>query len=155
MVPSPTWSIFRPVCSTLMPHPSPCLSSRPLYTFYGGLFGLHPSGGLSTGLPFPPVAFNPVGLAHTMLVQQQQQLSEMPHASSSSSSSPSPSKHTSATSPSIRRGERREREERRTSDDRDCTPRYPQALYRYHPYFALENKSKPPLKAVAIDNCSV
>ena len=92
IVPSPTWSIFRPICSTVLPPASPCLPTRPLYTLYGSLLGLRPGGtpgGLPTALPFPPVALHPLSVAaqSLSLAHHQQQARELQHAVSAPLSS--------------------------------------------------------------------
>ncbi|XP_041377112.1 T-box transcription factor TBX20-like isoform X2 [Gigantopelta aegis] len=52
--PSSTWSVWRPLCSTMMgPAAFP---PRPLYTLYGGFLGIN------SGLPFPGIGFQPMGI---------------------------------------------------------------------------------------------
>ena len=146
IIPSPTWSIFRPICSTVLPPASPCLPTRPLYTLYGSLLGLRPGppGALSPALPFPPVALHPLSVAAQSfsLAHHQQQARELQHAVSSPSSS-SPSTLTAPPSPpatvASRTGEGRGGEHG------------PLTMYRYHPYLPLPDKPFKSPDPVAVD----
>lgn len=142
---APTWSLFRPVCSTAAPPAPTCLPAvRPLFSLYGGLLGVHPG---HPGVTFPHMAFNPLGLAAQSAAlqqqHQQQQARELLFASPASSSSPSAS--SSAPSPPLREGVLS------GEGSGECGPQYPPGMYRYHPY--LLDKYKPPSAPKAVDSC--
>ena len=146
IVPSPTWSIFRPICSTVLPPASPCLPARPLYTLYGSLLGLRsgPPGGLPPALPFPPMALHPLSVAaqSLSLAHHHQQARELQHAVPSPSSSSSPSTFPAPPSPPAAGASR-------TGEGR-VGEHVPLAMYRYHPYLPLPDKFKSP-DPVAVD----
>ncbi|XP_070190857.1 T-box transcription factor TBX20-like isoform X2 [Littorina saxatilis] len=139
MMPSTTWSLFRPICSTVLPPAAPCLPARPLYTLYGGLLGLRPP-----ALPFPSMALHPLSMAaHQSLALSHQH--QLPPASSPSSSA-SPSTLTSPPSPPVS-GFGRSSEGRGVEGGSHM----PLAMYRYHPYLpAVPDKYKAS-DSVAVD----
>ncbi|XP_046364793.2 T-box transcription factor TBX20-like isoform X2 [Haliotis rufescens] len=84
--PSPTWSIWRPICSTMM-NSSYYTASRPFYTFYGGFLGL-----ANSSAPFPSVAFHP-GLSGVNGYPPMREMTQPSASVAPSEHSPSPHHH--------------------------------------------------------------
>ncbi|KAK7474861.1 hypothetical protein BaRGS_00033933 [Batillaria attramentaria] len=148
VMPNPTWSLFRPICSTVMP-PAACLPmARPLYSLYGGLLGMRPGpSGLPSSLPFPPMTLHNLNMAAQTVSMAQhhhhQHAKELQHSSSSPNSTPTPTP-TPGGAPSPSGG----------SGGRSEGPHYPLAVYRYHPYSlaAMDKFKASPAETVSVDS---
>ncbi|KAL8601086.1 hypothetical protein ACOMHN_040787 [Nucella lapillus] len=150
-LPSPSWSLFRPICSSVLPPPAPCLplNVRPLYNLYGGLLGLRAAPpGMPPSLPLSSLALHPMGMAAASLSlphHHQQQIRERQNAASSPSSTSSPSAVMSAPSPpapGTSRGAGEGRGGGGIGEFGGSAPHLPLSMYhhRYHPYLPVPDK---------------
>ncbi|XP_076449164.1 uncharacterized protein LOC143285653 [Babylonia areolata] len=173
ILPSPTWSLFRPLCSSVLPPPAPCLplNARPLYTLYGGLLGLRAGPpGMPPSLPLSSLALHPMGMAAASLSlphphhphhphhhhqqqqqqQQQQQARERQIAASSPSSTSSPSGGMSAPSPPAPGTSRASEGRGGGGEFGGGASHLPLTMYRYHPYLPVPDKFSSS-ESVAVD----